>query len=268
MGKEYEELGLTDDFMFGKVMEDPVRARKLLAILLQREIGELESTQTQREFKFAKDGKPVRLDLYTRDSKAIYDAEMQNRNNRGLKEMDLPRRARFYQSMMDEDFLEKGKPYWELPEGNVVMICTFDPFGLNRYAYEFNNRDLASGISLNDGTFKYFFNCTYMGEDAPEEILEFYRYIRTGEATSGFTKDLDEAVKLNRMNRKWKAEYMKELLHDDDVRREGRAEGLELANKLYAILISQNRIEDMKRATDDLDYQKELMEELLSVNQE
>ena len=35
---------------------------------------------------------------------------------------------------------------------------------------------------------------------------------------------MDEAVHRARENEEWRSEYMKELLHDDDVREEGRAE--------------------------------------------
>ena len=36
---------------------------------------------------------------------------------------------------------------------------------------------------------------------------------------------MDEAVCMARKNEEWRSEYMKELLHDDDVREEGRLEG-------------------------------------------
>ena len=35
---------------------------------------------------------------------------------------------------------------------------------------------------------------------------------------------MDEAVRRARENEEWRSEYMKELLHDDDIREEGRAE--------------------------------------------
>lgn len=38
---------------------------------------------------------------------------------------------------------------------------------------------------------------------------------------------MDEAVCMARKNEEWRSEYMKELLHDDDVREEGRLEGRE-----------------------------------------
>ena len=162
MVKRYEELTIADDFIFGKAMGDKVLCHDMLERMLQKRVGTLVDVQPQREFQYTVDGKPVRLDMYARDRKRIYDAEMQNRNHQSLKKLELPKRSRFYQSTMDTDHLRKGKSYRELPEGKV-------------------------------------------GGD--------------------LTRRMDEAVRRARENEEWRSEYMKELLHDDDVREEGRAEG-------------------------------------------
>ena len=52
-----------------------------------------------------------------------------------------------------------------------------------------------------------------------------YDYIRTGKVGGELTQRMDQAVRRARENEEWRSEYMKELLHDDDVREEGRAEG-------------------------------------------
>ena len=44
--KNYEELKFSDDFMFGKVMEDRDLCRELLECLLERPIEELKELQT------------------------------------------------------------------------------------------------------------------------------------------------------------------------------------------------------------------------------
>ena len=54
--------------------------------------------------------------------------------------LELPKRSRFYQSTMDTDHLSKGKSYRKLPEGKVLFLCTFDPFGLGYAKYSFQNR--------------------------------------------------------------------------------------------------------------------------------
>lgn len=78
-------------------------------------------------------------------------------------------------------------------------------------------------------------------------------------------------------NEKWRREYMKELLHDFDMKEEGRREGKEegrqkgreegreegrqKVNLLNRLLAGQNRTEDIIRSVQDADYQKKLFEE-------
>ena len=59
----------------------------------------------------------------------------------------------------------------------------------------------------------------------PENLKALYDYIRTGKVGGELTQRMDQAVRRARENEEWRSEYMKELLHDDDVREEGRAEG-------------------------------------------
>ena len=58
----------------------------------------------------------------------------------------------------------------------------------------------------------------------PENLRELYDYIRSGKVGGDLSQRIDEAVCIARKNEEWRSEYMKELLHDDDVREEGRAE--------------------------------------------
>ena len=227
MAKRYEELTIADDFMFGKVMEDKALCREVLECLLEQPVGELEDVQTERQFRYTTDGKPIRLDVYTRDRNRVYDAEMQNLNHQAVEKLELPRRSRFYQAAMDMDHLDKGRSYRELPEGKVLFICTFDPFGLGYVKYSFQNRcEENQKLCLRDGTEKIFYNCVSSAEEVPEHLKELYDYIRTGRADSALTRKTEEAVGRARRNEEWRSEYMKELLHDDDVREEGRAAGL------------------------------------------
>ena len=110
--KNYEELCFRADFMFGKVMEDPELCREVLECLLQEPVGELKEVQTQREFRYTVDGKPIRLDVYNEDSYgSIYDAEMENLNHRSVESHQLPKRSRYYQGAIDIDFMDRGNSF-------------------------------------------------------------------------------------------------------------------------------------------------------------
>ena len=224
--KNFEELGFSDDFMFGKIMEDPELCRGVLECLLQQPIGELTTVQTQREFKYTSDGKPIRLDVYNEDGAgAVYDAEMQNLNNKSVEYHQLPKRCRFYQGAIDTDYLDKGNSYKTLPDSKIIFICTFDPFARGIPQYTFSERcEEASELKLNDGTTKIFYNCCYEGDELSQEIKELFEYIRSGHANSPLTKRIDEAVIKGRKNEMWRSEYLKERQILMDEREEGREE--------------------------------------------
>ncbi|MBP5275477.1 MAG: Rpn family recombination-promoting nuclease/putative transposase [Lachnospiraceae bacterium] len=249
--KKYEELKFQDDFMFGKVMEDMELSRDLLQCLLQKPVGEMTAVQTQREFGYVTDGKPIRLDVYNIDSNnVIYDTEIENLNHKSVESHELPKRSRFYQASIDIDYLDKGETYSKLPDSNVMFICTFDPFGKGYGVYTFNytckeNQE----IQLKDGATRVFYNCTYEGEDLPEDIKKFYKYIRTGKSESALTERIDEAVVKCRQNEIWRTQYMKERVVIMDAREEGREEERESnIEKLAAHFVSENKDLSMEKA--------------------
>ena len=229
IAKSYEELKFSDDFMFGKIMEDKELCREVLECLLQEPVGELTEVQTQREFRYTSDGKPIRLDVYNEDSDGrIYDAEMENLNHKSVESHQLPRRSRFYQGAIDIDFMDKNYSYKLLPESRVIFICTFDTFKLGLSRYTFRERcDENPEICLDDGTEKVFYNCKYEGEDIPDGIRNLYEFIGTGNTSDELTEKLDFAVTKARSNEIWRTQYMKEWVVIQDARDEGREEGHE-----------------------------------------
>ncbi len=227
--KNYEELRFCDDFMFGKVMEDPELCREVLECLLQEPVGELKEVRTQREFRYTVDGKPIRLDVYNEDNNgSLYDAEMENLNHRSVESHQLPKRSRYYQGAIDIDFMDKGNSYRKLPESSVMFICTFDPFGLGLSRYTFRECcEERLDLRLGDGTMKIFCNCRYQGGDLPEELQKLYTYVERGQADSGLTQKIEQAVEKGRKNALWRTQYMKEWTVIQDARDEGIEEGIE-----------------------------------------
>ena len=132
----YEKLTLKDDFIFGKVMQEPHNCAELLHRLTGNVISDNISINNQKSIKVALDGKGVRYDVYVEDLKTgLYDTEMQKDKNGAV----LHKRSRFYQGLMDLNHLETGDEYSELLDSYVIFICTFDPFGKGLCCYAFEN---------------------------------------------------------------------------------------------------------------------------------
>lgn len=73
----------------------------------------------------------------------------------------------------------------------------------------------------------------------------------TGELMDELTGKLHRAVEAGRRNEKWRSEYMKELLHDDDMREEGRAEERENTEREKARADAQEARADALEARAD-----------------
>ena len=231
MAKLYEELTFSDDFMYEKVTRDLGITKKLMEMATEEKIDELQFSENQKTLIATMKGKDVRLDSYVLDEKGIvYDAEMQNRSPEDRREdPQLPKRSRYYQGMIDTNILLGGSRYQELKKSYIVFFCTFDSFGKNLKRYTFENQCLEHPrLKLNDESIKIFFNSK--GKDDSQTTVEqdsFLKYLNTGEVTDDFTRQLEEAVEEVRENKKWRAEYMHTLVHEQDIRDEGIAIGRE-----------------------------------------
>ena len=223
--KDYSELDLTDSFIFSKVMTNEKLCKKLLEIILGIDILKIEYIEAEKDMKFAPDGKGVRLDVYVDDKQGtVYDIEMQ-----AIDTKELPKRSRYYQSMIDLTVLEKGEDYHALKKSYVIFICMSDVFGRGRYVYTFRNICVEdSEVELGDDATKIFLNPYGKGE-INEELSEFFKYLREHKPTDEFTKALDDSVAVARHSAVWRKEYMTiemEIRHAAYVaREEGYAEG-------------------------------------------
>ena len=151
MKKNYEELTFHDDFMFCKVLQNnPDLCQELLELILGDEVGKLLEIDRQKPIEITADGRGVRFDVYAKDDRStVYDIEMQN-----AKQPLLAKRARYAQSLMDLEQLERGDSFSELKRSYVIFICNFNlrEDGL-RHRYSFRNLCVEDpSIPLEDGT--------------------------------------------------------------------------------------------------------------------
>ena len=213
-----------------------------------------------------KDGKAIRLDIFAKEKErnTQYDAEMQNLNHKTLEELSLPKRSRYYQSLVDMSSFNEGEMFRSLGESNIIFICTFDPFGKNIPLYTFTERcEEIPELELGSGTKKLFFNTKIFDKSTLSKDVEaLYNYINTGKPDNELTEELDDAVRVARMDSELRGEYMRTELFIQDAIYEGRKEGREELNALAAFLIDNNRLDDFKRSTKDPEYQQKLLEEM------
>ena len=256
VSKKYEELGITDAFMFAKVMSNKEICKPVLEQILNIKIRDIEYLDYEETIQIAPGSKSIRLDIYVEDDKnTVFNLEMQTTNYE-----ELPKRSRYYQDIIDLKLIEKGQSYDILKTSYVIFICTFDFFEKNRSIYEFENICVDdSDIKLNDGTHKIFLNTKGNRDGISEELQMLLDYFDGREPESQLAKDIDRKVFEARNNKQWRREYMSYQMELDKQFRNGREEERRNINKLNKALLSEKKYEELEKSTSDEEYQRELM---------
>ena len=251
--KQWENLRLDDDFLFGKVMQDPKLCKELLQrILPDMKITRVTFPEVQKTIRPDMDAKSVRLDIYAEDDKkVIYDVEIQK-----LDTKELPKRSRYYQSVIDVQLLERGHNYSELRKSFIIFICMKDIFRQGRHIYTFENicRE-DGGLPLHDQAIKIFLNADGTLDDVSPELKSFLDYLKgktaekQGEGAEKQTEDpyiqeLEAAVRKAKQNREWRREYMMLWMRDQENFERGIEQGMERGVKQGR---KQGRKEGMKQ---------------------
>ena len=222
--QKYEDLFFTDDFMFCKIMEnDEHICKSVIEILLGIQVERIDYANRQESIAMDFGSRGIRLDVVVKGDGKIFNLEMQT-----TMEKDLPKRARYYQAMMDLDFLEKGKEYETLPESFVVFICTSDPFGCGLPRYTVNQtcmENSAASEKIDDKSRKVYYNARAWKEQSEQdaEVQAFLKFLATRKAESKLTGEIMEAVLQARRNEPWR----KEFVHARELRERGRKQGYE-----------------------------------------
>ncbi len=270
--KTWEELEITDDFLFGKVMRNPELCKRTIEVILGIEIDRIDYLEEQKTIDMSLDAKSIRLDVYVKDgANTVYNIEMQP-----VKRDNLPKRSRYYQGMIDLALIEKGEHYSKLNRSYVIFICSFDLFGKNRCVYTFENRCIEdSEISLGDETVKVFLNSRGDSTHLNSNLKAFLEYMNhKKESENDFITMLDREVKKAKANLEWRREYMTLYIKFQEMMEEGREEGLAegRAEGDMRRLISQVRKKSEKGissevAADMLEESPEMIERIMNLIQ-
>lgn len=248
----YESLTLSHPFMFGKITMDKTNCQIILSSLLNEEIHLDDDPIREKFIQIKSESKFIRLDLFAKDTQSqVYNAEMQNLSKNSEKQSELPKRSRYYQSLIDAELLDSGIHYRFLNTSYVIFICTFDPFDEGLYRYTFQNHcDEIPELTLGDECIKIFYNTKGDLTNAPEKTRAFLEYLESQKISNKDMETLNNAVSTGVLNEEWRAEYMIMHIHDMDMMEEGRidgiSQGLFLGEKKNTLTLIQKKIAKSK----------------------
>lgn len=220
--QRWENLQASNDFIFAKLMRNKELCKGVLERLLSIKIERIEYPEEQKVIDISQDSKSVRLDVYVKDGRGtVYNIEIQTTDTK-----ELPKRSRYYQSMIDLNAIEKGASYKKLPQSFVIFICTFDPFNKGRHKYTFRNVCKEDrSLTLDDGTTKVFFNTKGVKGRIHSSLRAFLDFIDSSKAEDDFTRRMEQEVKKIKENKEWRVEYMTLLMREREKYEDGLERG-------------------------------------------
>ncbi len=197
----------SNKYMFSSVMRNPDICKAVLERILNREINRVEYPDYEKTIDpkniFTKG---IRIDIYCKGDDTVYSVEMQN-----VLDEYLPKRSRYYQSLMDSDQLEKGDFYGNLKTSFIILICRFDYYNEGRHIYTFENRCIQDvDIKKGDEVQTIILNTKGTMNDISKPLKAFLDYIETGAIDNEdyLIKEIDDSVVFNNSDKKWRNEIM------------------------------------------------------------
>jgi predicted transposase/invertase (TIGR01784 family) len=226
--KDFDNLTLSDDFIFGAVMSNPACCKPLIEMIMGIKVAKIEYPDIQKSINMTYDAKGIRLDIYTEGDGVLYDLEMQTTVNEYL-----PKRSRYYNDLIDVNYLKKGEKYKKLPQCIVIFICLNDPFADGRACYTFENICLENkDLELKDGTRKIFLNAAGNHIGISKDLANFLDYLAEKGANDEYTSMLEQEVTRVKNSEDWRREYMTLEMKIDEEREQAREEGERIGREL------------------------------------
>lgn len=217
--KSYEELNLMDSFLFEAATEKPENAVIIAKVIIERATGRKVKkliVETQKELKGINvNMHGIRMDVYTAEvddtasmdeTICVYDIEPNN-----YYDKDIPRRNRYYQSMIDSKLLPTSSEYKNLPDMFSIWILPYDPFDDERMVYTVKNLVTENNqIVYNDGVTKIFLYTkgTVGGSEKLKELLTFMESSIRSNAVDDELLDIMDIVDVVKSDPEERRRYM------------------------------------------------------------
>ena len=209
---KFEDLTIQSNFMFKHVMGNKGLCQRFISNVMKCDVVDLEYIETEKELEPYFDSKCVRLDVIVVDrNNNRYNLEMQVRNVIGkeTKLPLLPKRARYYQSVMDMDMLQKGQTYDKLSPLVLVFVCAFDLFKEGRYLYTFKSRCLETlDLELANDVTTMFLNANGVAGDVTPQMVNFLEYVKTQVPNDAYTRELEAEGARVELDEEGRGKYM------------------------------------------------------------
>ncbi len=184
---EARTFNLLSNVFMSVALNDIPACQHVLRILTQKQDLVVKEVRTQYRISKLTSHDAI-LDILAEDeTNRLYNLEIHRSDT-----IDHARRTRFYGSMVDSEFLQKGKDYDEMPDVHVIYISETDLWHAGQAVYTVRKCLNQSGIPYCDG-----FHITYVNAAINDntEIAGLMHYFKTADPDDMSQGDLSKRVR-------------------------------------------------------------------------
>lgn len=220
----WQAAGITDDFIFGNVMQMGGNCLNLLrAILPGLNLQKVRFVNTQKDIRTDHHRKGVRLDVFAEDDKRrVYDIEMQVK-----KQPTIGKRVRYYQSKIDADALRSGENIDKIKTSYIIFLMPKDQFGLDRRQYNFHYRcDEEPNLKLNTASHLIFLNSTGTKGMVSKDLQSFFDVMNNKYSANQFAQTISKDIEKVKADQDKERDFMDLAMKMHDAKQAGKIEGI------------------------------------------
>ena len=226
-------INLSDFALFMSVMKNPKAYQNTLSIILDEPDIQLKEVKVEQVILNKTGKRAIRLDAWAvSEDERQFNIEMENHSERD----SVPKRARFYQGLIDTPILKSGRKtqYRQLPSTVIIFITQEDIFKKDRAMYTFVEKcKEIDDLDLDDGTTKIFLNMS--SKNGSQVLVSLLQYMKNTniENPEILVKDkrileIDEIVTEVKESEEWEGIEMNILeIGIQEGERRGREQGIQ-----------------------------------------
>lgn len=261
--QEARKLNPIDDLMFRKMAEDPRFCEEILRVILSDPgLAVLESIPQYAGTNLQ--GRSVILDAKcVLGDGTLTDIEVQKANDDNHQ-----KRVRYNGAILTANTTDPGGKFENVPNVCVIFISRFDIFKGDCPLYHVDRILRETGQAIDNGFRELYVNTKVKDGSEVSELMEVFVNDESYNSKFPITSGSKRRYKETEEGQQIMCEIMERIAREErregrkEGRKEGRREGEARINRLNAILIQSGRLDDLKRAATDYDYQTKLIEEL------
>lgn len=168
--EEAKELTLFSDVFMTTVLKDKAACQHILRTLTG--IKTLVVIEVRPQYRISNiTSHDAILDVLAEDGEGhLLNLEIQR-----LDTVDHARRTRFYASMIDSEYLQKGKMYNEMPDVHIIYISLTDLWEVGKTVYHVKKSFDGTNVAYDDGVHIMYVNAAVDDGSDTAKLMEYFK---------------------------------------------------------------------------------------------